>query len=384
MENSNSTIIKRINYIDQLRAWNVLLMCYTHSLDAMLADEYKGTLFFKIVNYIEGIVAPSFLFVSGAAFAIVLHKRKESYLNYGKPAQKQLLRLLFLVLIAYCLNLPYKTFTQYQTLMTHDQFIMFIRSNNLHVIVFGILMSQILFLIIREEKKFHWIALGLAGVVVIVTPFIYQIDFAKTFPIYIATYFNIKYLSGFPLFHWLAYYFVGCFIMYQLITAIQENREEQLIKRLLFFSLAASFIFIMLEVVGIQTSYYYDFWLSSPNIFIIRLSSVFLLVFFFWLIETKFNYRMRAFNVFKSESLLVYVLHLMIVYGSVLGPGIERLFGKTLSWVEIIGIGTTIATSLLAVAYLWNWFKRELKFYSRVLLFSIWIYFIYYFFTKPF
>ena len=310
MENNNTTIIKRINYIDQLRAWNVLLMCYTHSLDAMLGDEYKGTLFFKFINFIEGIVAPSFLFVSGAAFAIVLHKRKEGYLYYGKPAQKQLLRLFFLVLIAYCLNLPYKTFAQCQTLLTYEQFLLFIRSNNLHVIVFGIFLSQILFLIIREEKKFHWTALVLAGIIVIMTPIIYQVDFGKIFPVYIATYFNTKYLSGFPVFHWLAYYFTGCFIMYQLINAIQIDREEQLIKRLLVFSIAASFIFIMLEVVGIQTSYYYEFWLTSPNIFIIRLSCVLFLVFIFWLIETRLNYRMRVFNVFKSESLLVYVLHL--------------------------------------------------------------------------
>jgi hypothetical protein len=381
---SNSKIIRRINYIDQLRAWNVLLMCYTHSLDAMLSDEYKGTIFFKIINYIEGIVAPSFLFVSGAAFAIVLHKRKESYLNYGKPAQKQLLRLIFLVMIAYCLNLPYKTLQQCQILLTEDQYLHFIRSNNLHVIVFGILLSQLLFLIIREEKKFHWILLSLAGLVVIVTPVIYQYDFSRTFPVEIATYFNIRFLSGFPIFHWIAYYFTGCFVMYQLIKAIQEGREEKTIKQILVFSIAASALFILLEVIGLQTTSYYDFWLTSPNIFIIRLCSVLFLVFIFWLIETKYNYKMRVFNVFKSESLLVYVLHLMIIYGSVLGPGIVNYFGKTLNWVEIVGIGSIVSSSLLAVAYLWNWFKQELKLYSKILLFSVWIYFIYYFFTKPF
>jgi len=206
-------------------------MCYTHSLDAMLAEEYKWTFFFKIIHYIEGIVAPSFLFVSGAAFAIVLHKRKEGYLNYGKPAQKQLLRLLFLLLIAYCLNLPYKTWHQCQTILTFDQYIQFIRSNNLHVIVFGIFFSQILFLVVRNEKIFHWILLGLAGLVVILTPVIYQYDFGQIFPIEIATYFNLKYLSGFPVFHWIAYYFAGAFIMYQLIRSIQEGRESILIKK---------------------------------------------------------------------------------------------------------------------------------------------------------
>ncbi len=359
-------------------------MCYTHTLDSMLAEEYKFTLFFKIIHYIEGIIAPSFLFVSGAAFAIVLHKKKEGYLNYGKPAQKQLLRLVFLLLIAYGLNLPYKTLAQCQTIMTFDQYIQFIRSNNLHVIVFGILLSQILFLIIRDEKKFHSILLALGGLVVIFTPVIYQYDFGQIMPLEMATYFNIKYLSGFPLFHWIGYYFAGAFIMYQLIKSIQEGRESILIKKILLFAFSSSAIFVLLEVLGLQTSMYYDFWITSPNIFIIRLGSVLFLVWFFWFIETKLNYRMIVFNVFKNESLLVYVLHLMIIYGSVLAPGLEREFGKTLSWVEVIGIGTGVSSFLLAVAYLWNWLKMKNKLYARLILGSIWFYFAYYFFTKPF
>ncbi|HEY9186374.1 MAG TPA: hypothetical protein VIR55_00595 [Ignavibacteria bacterium] len=384
MSNESSKIINRINYIDQLRAWNVLLMCYTHSLDAMLSDEYKTGIFFKIIHFIEGIIAPSFLFVSGAAFAIVLHKRIDGYLNYGKPAQKQLLRLLFLLLIAYSLNLPYKTLNQCNTILTFEQYLLFIKSNNLHVIVFGIFFSQILFLIIRNEKKFHWVLFFLSILVVSVTPTIYQYDFGKVLPLPLATLINTKYLSAFPLFHWIAYYFIGAFVMFQLIRAIQENREEDLIKNLFFIAIFSSFIFTLLEIIGIETTSYYDFWLTSPNIFIIRLSSVLVLVCLFYYLETRFNYRMIVFNVFKSESLLVYVLHLMIIYGSVLAPGIDKIFGKTLNWAEIIGLGTIISATLLAIAYMWNWFKKNYKLHSRIFLTLIWLYFIYYFLTKPY
>jgi len=93
---------------------------------------------------------------------------------------------------------------------------------------------------------------------------------------------------------------------------------------------------------------------------------------------------MIVFNVFKSESLLVYVLHLMIIYGSVLAPGIDKIFGKTLNWAEIIGLGTIISATLLAIAYMWNWFKKNYKLHSRIFLTLIWLYFIYYFLTNPY
>jgi uncharacterized membrane protein len=382
--NESSIVTNRIHYIDQLRAWNVLLMCYTHSLDSMLADGYKSGFFYQIVNFFEGIMAPSFLFVSGAAFSIVLSRRKEGYLYYGKPAQKQFLRLLFILLIAYWLHLPYRTWHQCQTIATYDQLLFFFKTNNLQVIAFGILISQILFVIIRNEKIFHYFGLGFSIILLGLTPIVYQYDFAQIFPLYIATYFNSMYGSIFPLFPWISYFFIGSFVMYQFLIAVQENREYQLIKKLLCFSIIAIFIFALLHIFGIKTTPYYDFWYTSPNLFIIRLSCVVLFIVFFWYLGKRFNYRMKIFGVFRNESLLVYVLHLLIIYGSVLSYGLAKNFGQTLNWFEIFLIGSGIAIVLLIIARQWNWLKREHKRLSKTILLVIWLCFAIYFFTQPF
>ena len=376
-------ITNRIHYVDQLRAWNVLLMCYTHSLDSMLAKEYNYSLFYQIVNFFEGVMAPSFLFVSGAAFAIVLNRRKEAYLNYGKPAQRQLLRVLFLLLITYWLHVPYRTLHQCLNMATYEQLLLFFRSNSLQVIASGIFLSQLIFLITRKEKRFHYCLLGLSIVLLGLTPIIYQYDFAQIFPVYIATYFNPKYGSIFPLFPWISYFFIGSFVMYQLMIAVQKNQETQLIKKLFCFSIIVIFIFILLHVFDIKIISYNSYW-RSPSLFILRLSCVILLIVFFWYLGKKFNYRMRIFGVFRNESLLVYVLHLLIIYGSVLAPGLAKRFGPTLNWFEIFLIGSCIAVALLIIARQWNWLKREHKRTSKIALLAFWVCFAIYFFTQPY
>jgi hypothetical protein len=172
--------------------------------------------------------------------------------------------------------------------------------------------------------------------------------------------------------------------MYQLIIAVQENRESELIKKLLLFSVIASLIFILLHVFGVETTPYYHFWYTSPNLFIIRLSCVILLIYIFWYLRKKFNYRMRIFGIFRSESLLVYVLHLLIIYGSVLAHGLVRRFGQSLNWFEIFLIGSCIAVVLLIIAKQWNWLKREHKRASKIALLIFWFCFVAYFFTQPF
>ena len=375
-------VTDRIHYIDQLRAWNVLLMCYTHALDSMLAVEHKHGLLYEVVSFIEGVMAPSFLFVSGAAFAIVLSRRKEAYLHYGKPAQKQFLRLLFILLIAYWLHLPYKTLHQCLTITTYEQWLLFFRANSLQVIACGIFLSQLFFLIVRNEKRFYYVGLCFAVVVLLATPFVYQYDFAQILPLYIATCFNLMYGSIFPLFPWLAYFFIGSFVMYQLLMAVQEKRETELIKRFLLFVVITIPIFILLHLFGIKTTPYYDFWYTSPNIFIIRLSFVILMIVLFWYLGKRFNYRMRIFGVFRSESLLVYVLHLLIIYGSVLAYGLSTRFGQTLNWFEIFLIGSCIAIVLLLIAKIWNWFKQTHKSASKIILLFFWLGFVVYFFTQ--
>ena len=91
--------IKRLLYIDYLRGLAVIVMIEVHVVNAFLIRETRAEWWFVIVNYINGLVAPSFLFITGFAFIIVSERKWENYLSGGKYLRKQLLRILQIILI---------------------------------------------------------------------------------------------------------------------------------------------------------------------------------------------------------------------------------------------------------------------------------------------
>src|SRR5512135_2725297 len=92
---------KRVQYIDLLRGWAVIVMIETHVFNATLRPDIKTTDFFDILNFINGLVAPSFIFASGLAFAITSRRKIAEYTTLGPPLYKQILRLLFILGIGY-------------------------------------------------------------------------------------------------------------------------------------------------------------------------------------------------------------------------------------------------------------------------------------------
>lgn len=59
----------RILFIDLARAVAVLLMVQGHTIDALLAPEYRTSLQYNAWLYLRGLTSCTFLFLSGAARA---------------------------------------------------------------------------------------------------------------------------------------------------------------------------------------------------------------------------------------------------------------------------------------------------------------------------
>jgi uncharacterized membrane protein len=374
----------RIKYIDYLRAWSVLFMIFSHVKDVILLPELKGSVLFYVTSFIEGLVAPAFLFAAGASFSIIMMKRKTEILSYKLPAFKQLGRALQIIIIAYALHLPFRTMHQCMTIMTENQLIMFFRSDILHVIGIGLILCQLFFLITRKENIFFSLLISISILIIIITPFIWDYDFRQLFPLGIATFFNPKYFAVFPLFHWLSYLFLGSVIMYYLQQNANKGKEDFFLKRICI----AGIIFILMgtipELLKIETTPYYNFWKSSPNIFFIRIGFIFVLLYSFHYFEKRFKYNMKIFGVFGRESLLVYVLHLILVYGSVLGLGFLTGIAGKADWLIFFGIYMLINIVMLVAAFIWNKIKTTKIIIARVILIFMTLYFAIYFLTQPF
>jgi hypothetical protein len=66
----------------------------------------------------------------------------------------------------------------------------------------------------------------------------------------------------------------------------------------------------------------------------------------------------HAFGAVAQESLVIYVLHLAIVYGSVWAPGLANAYGGRLSPGRLLPIIVLLIASMTLTAYAWNWLKH--------------------------
>ena len=83
----------RLAFIDLLRGWALLVMIEVHVFNAFLLPYFQATSWFNMLNFINGLVAPSFIFISGFVFLLASQKKLESFRTFGPAFWKQLGRI---------------------------------------------------------------------------------------------------------------------------------------------------------------------------------------------------------------------------------------------------------------------------------------------------
>jgi len=66
----------------------------------------------------------------------------------------------------------------------------------------------------------------------------------------------------------------------------------------------------------------------------------------------------HIFGAVAQESLLIYFVHLCIVYGSVWNPGLAQVYGSTLSPAQTVVIVVLLVLAMVGLAWYWNWWKH--------------------------
>jgi uncharacterized membrane protein len=91
----------RYGFIDLLRGLALVVMIETHVINAYLPGDVRLRPFFFWLTFVNGLVAPTFLFASG--FSIMLQGRRqwENWLRFRLPFWQQMRRLGFITLVAY-------------------------------------------------------------------------------------------------------------------------------------------------------------------------------------------------------------------------------------------------------------------------------------------
>jgi uncharacterized membrane protein len=355
---------KRLAFIDLLRGWAVIVMIETHVTNATIIPSMRDTSLFDVINFINGIVAPSFLFASGMAYAVTTRRKIDSYLSFGVPLFKQLGRLLFVLLIGYGLHLPRFNLQKIIHEVEPDEWLVFFQSDVLQCIAVSLLFLQILLLILRNEQRLYRVAAAIALAIVAVTPLMWSYDFLNVLPAPIAAYMNGMHHSLFPVFPWMAFLFAGAVTGHLFAEGRSRAGESgaeafggQALRRFFYTGITLIGISFPLMTIG-MLSQDYAFWPLSPSFVFLRLGIVFVLCALMYWYELKKGVSTGSpVTLIGRESLIVYTVHLLLIYGKISGFCYRKWVNHSFGYGEIAV--WTILLLLLMYGLAWVWEKTK-------------------------
>ncbi|MDP2365283.1 MAG: heparan-alpha-glucosaminide N-acetyltransferase domain-containing protein, partial [Ignavibacteria bacterium] len=316
-EGFNKGMKEKVRYIsaDLLRGLVIIIMIEVHVFNAFLIPELRQTGWFSILNFINGLVAPSFLFVSGFAFQVSSGGKLNEMRKLGKAFWKKVSRIFQIIIIGYALHLPFYSLTKIINNANPEQLESFYAVDVLQCIGFGLLFLFLTRLLIKSDRAYHYFLIASLIIVTLISPFLWKIEFENYLPIVIANYFNRLHGSLFPIFPWLNFLLAGAVFAKYFVDARERNEEEKFIK------LSAITGFVVLLFGHLFYSGLFPKTLTSilPNpVFYLERSGYILVLFFIcWDVDKKTNVKNSFIMDASRESLLVYWLHLIVIYGMI-------------------------------------------------------------------
>ena len=385
---SDSLPVQRQRYlfIDLYRSAVIILMLEGHVFRTLLSPIIQQNDFFQFHEFLHGLSAPAFLFGAGLTFVISTRKRWGSYHHWGLPLERRLRRIVVVLLLGLMLHLPYFSIRKIIIDGTTADYLQLFQFDVLHCIGIGLLSLHALVFLFKSEARFYGLVMMTIVAVCFLTPLMWDVDFLQYFPAPIAQVFNGNHGSPFPLFPYVGFLFAGVIVSWEFLIAAEKHRERQFMRRVAvigFFLIVAG---IMFDLFPARLYPSYNYWFTSPNYFLVRTGSLMMIVAAFWYVSHNIQYLRPLTTVLGRESLFVYVLHLIVLYGTAANTEVNlRWFlGTNLNVGQASEVFFAMVVAMLLAASAWGMLKQ--KYFNTYRLFQLAGsgLFIYYFFTRDF
>ena len=374
----------RFVYIDLLRGWAVIVMIEVHVFNAFLIPAIKNEAWFKVLNFINGLVAPSFLFIAGYSFVLIAQRKWNDYLSHSPIFWKQLGRITQVLAVGYALHLPFFSFNKL-TAISWEEWAVFWKIDVLHAIAISLLTLLLLVLLMRTQKKYFVAVALIAAVIIGGSPWMYERNIDHLLPEPLANYLTAAHRSQFPLFPWMGFVLCGGLASQLLVWWKERLGEQTIFYRFFIAGILMIVISIIADLLPITVFPEHNFWRASPGFFFIRLGIVLILLSTLWLWEKTASSGRSMVSVVGSESLVAYAGHLLAIYGMFWdNRSLAFIIGKTRTVAEVTVMTVVLIAATIVVSYFWNRIKNWSMFYARVLMYSILTVVLYIFLTKPY
>lgn len=360
---------RRELYIDAFRGLMALVMVQGHLFDSMLQPLLRQTAGYQFQLLFHGSTAPGFLFASG--FVAGFPRAPLS----AKATVRRARRLLFVLGVGYLLHLPYLSFWKTVLEATPAEKAAMLASDALHVIA----VSQLFVLALQWLAGRRWIvaAATAAFLILVAGPFVWASGVSARLPLFLGAHLDQAVApSQFPVFPYAAFVLAGTVAGAALGRQYPERRHG----RAVFAGLG---LIALGAVVAVALRGVVGFWGVSPGYALIRLGGLLLILRAVEALAVREAPGTRALALIGHETLLVYVLHLFLLFGGVLGHAPLGRWQGRLSFAEAFAILGLLVLVLLGAAWGWHRFKAVAPHAATPVLVFLGTVLVWEFFTRP-
>ncbi|MGO8734957.1 MAG: heparan-alpha-glucosaminide N-acetyltransferase domain-containing protein [Terriglobia bacterium] len=358
----------RLVAVDIVRVSAMVLMVQGHTLDVLLTPAYQFTPWYNYWVFCRGFTAPMFMTLSGFGFALATLRRWEGHLQFGPAVAKRLRRFAFFVLLGYSMRIPVHSLRDLRW-AGPDAWHEFLQVDVLQAIGFTLIALQLLVLVLRSPRRFATVTGMLALIVAFTAPLAWRSPFLNSLPLAVKSALIGTTGSLFPLMPWSAYIFLGATFGIGYVEVGQSI--PSLLRKAIPFGLLLLVSGIGLEGVSLHIFGQANFWPTTPHLFIARIGFVTASLGLATFVERFLPVSPRTMQSLAEESLFVYFVHVVLLYGSCWNPGIKQYIGGTMGFAHAYLLVILLVGVMMMTALYWNRAKRNYPLPSLVLRLAV-------------
>lgn len=358
-----SPAAQRLLFVDIVRAYACVMMVFGHTFNDLLDKSLRSSLLFTNWQHLRGLTAPTFLFVSGFAFYVATTRHWEDYLGWSPRLAKRLRRVLWLLLIGYALHLPFKDPRQILHLnLSPAEWASWMNVDILQCVAINLFTLHLIILVLRTQRRFVlYAAIGLPAVFLL-SPLVWYLNGQAATPSFWNFYLGGNFYSNFPLVPWIGFHYAGILGGWWYTKRLSLDPHWHRKFFLAVLAIAAASGLLYWPYLNLPGSLQFP-TLQAQSLGLRLASVVFIFAFVSWIFR-KVHSVPWIIRLVGSETLTIYWMHLIIIYGSAWNFGLVYHFGGLLSPLQCFAVFVPmfLFLTLLVVAKHWimdSWFRRH-------------------------
>lgn len=352
----------KIDAIDWFRFVAMAMMVQGHTFTAITRPSLREGLLLGYHDFLHGLTAPMFSFASGFVFGLTTIRSLRNGRLPARTLRGRFERYATLVFLGYLMHMKAPSLSVLVRSPGHLA-AEWLVVDALQCIGVTLGLAQALALAVRSPGRYLLAVGALLAGVVLGAPIVDRASL-EPLPLSIAAYLNGATGSLFPIFPWAGYVLLGI-----LATRLFLDADGHLHPRAGQRVFASAIFAIAVSVLGTRFAPDFlgtrDYWTSSPWLFLGRSGGTLLVLAACIAIVPRLAGRVGGrtrplLHAVSAESLVVYVVHLSILYGTPLTRSLRHRFDRDADLATSGLVALAVFVTAVLAALVWHDLKKRL------------------------